>query len=655
MLFSKPLLTACSLILLTAMAIADDEERPRNYPQIYPFVPVELSELYADIAKVTENENFIRNVNEIFEQSLTSGSTFRMVDGKKVPFQPWMSTYWPLNNGLIADPYKKSFMGRPLKELGWKKSHRAFERRDKKLLRRLHKMDQKDLDTAAPSEKYDILIGDTDPDTGFDLTRRLWDYTQKWGSNKEHAFTTKLYMEGGNALEAAAQLESFGIPKDRALQIALKRNAGLIEYYALEKRGEGEVFDLVEAMQSGWAIEMAKQEKSNYVLAELGSGMALWEGICHGWSLAAGIIPRPRQTVEIKLDRGPLVGKTLRFYPDDIKALASLLLGNSMVQDSVSHPKVDPQDPNSAFKVNELGEKAITGGIIMQGIRCNERPPKKDEWGRFYDTEVNPYTLTIEPSCVGVHPAIWHLALVNILGKEGRSFVVERKVKAAVDNHPLTRYSMRFFNPYSGQYAPMDTAIQPRSERDYFKKFRNPNAKSILGVALTMTYLNWNRPKRETYDNAQMDDLKDIEMYYDLELDENMNIVGGQWRTTEDGKGGFLRSDDRTQPDFFWTLTKDWQRAGEVKGESRAYLSEVPGLTDWDGKGNAPYDWLPAARAAHSFIYEKTRAMGFNEVCKVKKVRGDNIGHELTVPCDQKYNRPQPLANLVYKLVEMAQ
>ena len=64
-------------------------------------------------------------------------------------------------------------------------------------------------------------------------------------------------------------------------------------------------------------------------------------------------------------------GKKLKFYPDDLKALASYMFANSKIQDSRNFDKAT--------------QKYSGGGILMQGLRCNDKKPGVDPWGRFYD------------------------------------------------------------------------------------------------------------------------------------------------------------------------------------------------------------------------------------------------------------------------------
>ena len=59
---------------------------------------------------------------------------------------------------------------------------------------------------------------------------------------------------------------------------------------------------------------------------------------------------------------------------------------------------------------------------MSAGLRCNLKNPKKDAWGRFYDDQPDPFNKDHSPRCVGVHPAIWHLGLVNLIGKQDNTY-----------------------------------------------------------------------------------------------------------------------------------------------------------------------------------------------------------------------------------------
>lgn len=496
----------------------------------------------------------------------------------------------------------------------------------RKVLTKWRQLDQEDLDKMAPSEKYDILLGDE----SFTMTNKVLKYMYDWGSKKENAFLTKIDMVGQNTLDIAnnyvtnAWLNGDEQPfsnQTEALPLAIKNKGGIADAIASYFIEDGLAYTYEEALQK--ASSLAKAESHNYVIKKKNSFMASWEGICHGWSTAAGIVPRPNKIVSFKLDNG----KKLNFYPDDLKALASYMFANSKIQDSRDFDK-DTQ-------------KYSGGGILMQGLRCNDKKPGIDPWGRYFDDRKDAHSDRLESRCVGVHPAIWHLSLVNIIGKQGRSFVVERKIKEGVDNHPMNGYSAEYFDPYTGEYeSNMIKNIRKITAKDQFIKFRNPEATHIVGVKMTMSYVNWKRPKRESYDSESKDEMRDIEMLYDLELNSNMDIVGGQWRATESGRGIFKKK-NRKQPDFFWVVTKNY----------KPFFKANNSLPHWDGNSLPPAAYRAAAISAANQMYPS-----LHDRCEIERTKSTslnkNLPKYLKVNCQHNYNKPQPLIDVVRMLIK---
>jgi hypothetical protein len=612
------------------------EKAPKNaYGQmIYPFVAPSTHHVQQRVRVMSEDRNFIKNFLSIVNQNLSSRNTQNAITpGNK----PWMSTYWPLNKGLIADPYRpKMNIFKLTHELSWESNHKKLTKRHKKTLPKWASMDQEDLDKLAPSEKYDILIGDEN----FTLTKKVVKYMKDWGSKKENAAISKIDKVGHDTYSLANMYVNNGwvngenIPfrtAEEAYPLAKKSRGGLTDAIADYLLKEGKANSLKAALEQ--AKPLALREQSNYVLKEKSTLMALWEGICHGWSTAAGIVPRPRKTVVIKLDNG----RKLKFYPTDMKALASYMWANSLIQDG--------------RKYNEQSDTYSGGGILMQGMRCNDKKPARDAWGRVYDDAPDAFSDRLEPRCVGVHPAIWHLGLVNIIGKQGRSFVVERKISEAVDNHPLYAYKAEYFNPYTGKYdGSAKSKIQKISNSDQFKAFRNPEATHVIGVKMTMNYINWKRPTREATDHESMDEGKDIDMLYDLELNAKGDIVGGQWRTKETGKGLLFDKNKRKQPDFFWSVTKNW----------KSYFVGRTDLPEWkDGSRQPPRSYKDASILASANKYYSTPDYGWYDRCELKRKKktklNKNLPKYLKVNCEHIYEKPQPLIQVVNKLIEMAQ
>lgn len=622
-------LSAFGLIAVTTTAFAG-----RDYPQIYPFVPVDQNYIQSSVKKMSEDPHYIQNFKTIVNKNLSKGKTFKKQKGKKTETQPWGSTFWPLNRGLIADAYSDNVFGayNPLRMFSWEHNRNRYLKRAKKIHEQIDSLTSEELADLAPSEKYDLLLGDKK----FHLTNKIWSYMQSWGSMKDYGMLHSIDKVGGKSLQRAQETLNWGWfngDRDQNINNAVQTRGGLAEKFAMDLVKEGRYSSLEEALPEG--IQIAQARKDNYVIKEKNTYMATWEGICHGWSTASGIVPRPRKSVTFKLRDG----RDLKFYPEDIKGLVSYMWANSLIQDGRWY---DNQG------------KPQGGGILMQGLRCNEKSPKTDEWGRYYDSKPDAFSGKHEARCVGVHPAIWHLGLVNIVGKQGRSFIVERKVKAAVDNHPLYKYEMEYFNPYTGREVKniMD-AVKPITKSDQFRDFRSSKAKYIVGVETEMVYLDWERPQRKETNSEEDDTDVEKTMFYDLELDENYNIVGGQWRAVKTGKpgassvfadeGSDQESLNHKQPDFFWVVTKDWKN----------WFNEMNMQDKWtDTRQAPPASWKKTAEGAHNFIYYHTYNYGNNLMCEV--VNKNNKRDIVKVPCEYTISKPQPLINVVNKLIELS-
>src|SRR6185503_367905 len=103
---------------------------------------------------------------------------------------------------------------------------------------------------------------------------------------------------------------------------------------------------------------------------------------------------------------------------------------------------------------------------------------------------------------------------------------------------------------------------------DPFQAHRGPKTRYIVGVMMDVFYPIATEPDTQ---HAASIILYDTEtMIYDLELDQNMNVVGGEWHSPE-------------HPDFIWTFP-----AG-----ARALSSAEFGLGGtWDGASVLSPDWL---------------------------------------------------------------
>ena len=259
----------------------------------------------------------------------------------------------------------------------------------------------------------------------------------------------------------------------------------------------------------------------------------IWPGICDGWSASAIFDDEPVRTIAFKTDDG----RKLRFFPSDIKGLSSLLWA----------------------KGNYLTK--------FLGARCTIKNPPTDEVGR-----------TIAPECLDSNPGTWHLAVVNQLGVAKRSLIIDATYDYEIWNYPVWKYEYSYFNPQTLQtYDHWRDAVVPydRFKIDKFRKYRSPQTKYVAGISMVVSYMVENMPSHR---EGSLSTSKSVHYIYDLELDSNLSIVGGEWYVNR-------------HPDFIWV-----PQVG-----ARAVSSEDGTLGDpaeWSGDGLPPSKWTQASRNA---------------------------------------------------------
>lgn len=224
-----------------------------------------------------------------------------------------------------------------------------------------------------------------------------------------------------------------------------------------------------------------------------------WMGLCHGWAPASYMLPRPRRSLTLSSPGAGLI----TFLPSDLKALGTLLWSNGLQQNK------------------------------FMGGRCNASNPSIDPAsGKVLDEE-----------CFDNNPGSWHMAVVSHIGKLKSPFVMDATFDYEVWNHPVTAYAYAYFNPIEMEYKSSIEEARVSIEdfaNDKFKAFRSKEAKSVIGIVMEVKYLVETVPSLLESDSEEKDAFNVVQYIYDLELDENGQIVGGEWYTNK-------------HPDFLWT------------------------------------------------------------------------------------------------------
>jgi hypothetical protein len=255
-----------------------------------------------------------------------------------------------------------------------------------------------------------------------------------------------------------------------------------------------------------------------------------WAGLCHGWSPASIMVPNPKKTIVAVSPSG----QSIPFYPSDIKALAALSWGEA--------------SPRKRFV----------------GTRCETAHPKEDQVGRV-----------LNEGCFDVNPATWHMAVVHQIADMKRSFVMDATFDLEVWNYPVYSYKYTYFNP---QTLATSTTLAGATVKtgdftiDKFRSYRSPLAKYVVGIAMDVNYSIPTQPSTKPIPVPLFHAVKYV---YDLEIDENGTILGGEWYSN-------------FHPDFLWNPLPDSHPLsyGELA---------MPAPVAWDGNGAVPVELRQAA------------------------------------------------------------
>jgi len=232
-------------------------------------------------------------------------------------------------------------------------------------------------------------------------------------------------------------------------------------------------------------------------------------------------------------------GKTVvRFYPSDIKALASLLWANA--------------SPSARF----------IGG------RCGESNPKLDENGRV-----------LSAAAFDTNPGTWHVCVVNQIGVAKRSFVMDATYDYEVWNQPVHAYQYSYFNPQTMRVVKsLRDATVARSDfkKDRFRKYRTSNYSAIAGISMRVKYVVETEPSHAPEDKPSNDAIQQVVYHYDIELDDTGKILGGEWYQNK-------------HPDFLWT---------PAPGLRAVTPEDAAATGTWDPRSALPQSWSKAAVGA---------------------------------------------------------
>ncbi len=280
-----------------------------------------------------------------------------------------------------------------------------------------------------------------------------------------------------------------------------------------------------------WNLTQSQWERGKRYLAQYGK-IERWVGICEGWAGAAISLNEPVQVVETFTADG----RKLRWYPSDIKALASQIWATG------------------------------TPPVHFVGGRCGERHPPKDSNGRIKSQ-----------ACFDTNPGTWHMGIVNQLGVAKRYLIMDAVYDFEVWNQPVYAYEFKYFNPQTHKSASSwqeATIEKSQFTKDKFKTYRSPSTQTVVGVLMTVRYIVENNPSHAVGSSRNT---RQVRYTYDLEIDKNGNIIGGEWYTNK-------------HPDFLWAAPRGARATSIVDGGVS--------LTQWNTAAAVPAFWSSVAPRA---------------------------------------------------------
>lgn len=284
----------------------------------------------------------------------------------------------------------------------------------------------------------------------------------------------------------------------------------------LARLSPAEKYDLILG-DDNWNMTRSVWADGSEMLKENGK-VETWMGICHGWAPAAISMLEPKKTFDINLPNGKGL---LRLFPHDIKALVS------------------------QFWATAEFNYEVLGG------RCNNKNPKADENGRI-----------ISPECFDINPATWHLALTHLVGRDHKSFILDAIYDYEVWNQPIVSYKLEYFNPINLNHGKIEESIVEikNMKKDPYQKYRSSEVRYLVGVIAHIKYIVEEDPQQIERISDPISRQVSVSYFYDLELDLNHNIIGGEWY-------------QQAHPDMLWKPAIG--SLAKLKGEEK--------IEDWDG------------------------------------------------------------------------
>jgi hypothetical protein len=235
-----------------------------------------------------------------------------------------------------------------------------------------------------------------------------------------------------------------------------------------------------------------------------------WEGICHGWALAASNYPEPDKVMITNKE-----GVKVPFGASDVKGLISM------------HDAYN----SKGFYVRVGNRCGVFGKVDGEAFPedGNVSFPNRED--------------ALKPECSDVNAGTFHIVLSNMIGMNSQGFVADVDRFNDVWNQPVVAYSSRVIKEVSltnedkknkvVKKILVETDMIYGDELEYYS--HEAEAEGILGFV-----------SKEPVTGTPMQVETTRNYSYILELDGSGKIVGGEWVS-------------ESRPDMLWMKAKDPQ------------------------------------------------------------------------------------------------
>lgn len=261
--------------------------------------------------------------------------------------------------------------------------------------------------------------------------------------------------------------------------------------------------ELYDIAQGDYNYTLTKKVLSKFSARDL-----WWEGICHGWALAAANYPEPAPVTIKNRD-----GIEVPFGSSDVKGLLAM------------HDAYNYQGSYA-----QVGKRCAVSGKV---------PGEGDE------RDANPHEPTDEeanlPECKDVNAGTFHLVTSNMIGIHSKSFVADVDRYNDVWNQPITSYASTIIG--DEPIGPADTISGVARKVRVATKFTYGEELKFYTPELAATGIK-NFVSKLPVTGTPHQEFRSKNYEYILELDSKGNITGGEWIT-------------ETRPDFMWMITRD--------------------------------------------------------------------------------------------------